>query len=71
MVLVVTVKRQWPPSSLVTDNLWARHLSLTAEEVGLCTSLDWKAVVESDADAWLSRSLTSYHGQITAPTLIL
>lgn len=39
--------------------------------VGLCTSLHWKAVVESDADAWLSRSLTSYHRQITAPTLIL
>ena len=28
-------------------------------------------MVESYADAWLSRSLTSYHRPITAPTLIL
>ena len=60
-----------PTSSLEKDNLCALHRSLTAEEVGLCTSLHWKAVVESDADAWLSWSLTSYHRQITAPTLIL
>ena len=60
-----------PTSSLEKDNLCALHRSLTAGEVGLCISLHWKAVVESDADAWLSRSLTSYHRQITAPTLIL
>ena len=59
-----------PTSSLEKDNLCALHRSLTAEEVGLWTS-HWKAMVESDADAWLSPSLTSYHRQITAPTLIL
>jgi pimeloyl-ACP methyl ester carboxylesterase len=51
--------------------LCALHRSLNAEEVGLSTPLHWKAVIESDASAWLSWSLTSYHRQITAPTLIL
>ena len=60
-----------PTSSLEKDNLCALHLSPTAEEVGLCTSLHWKTAIESDANAWLSRSLTSYHRQITAATLIL
>ena len=30
-----------PTSSLENDNLCALHLSLNAEEVGLCTSLHW------------------------------
>jgi hypothetical protein len=60
-----------PASSLEKDNLCALHRSLNAEEVGLSTPLHWKAVIESDASAWLSWSLTSYHRQITAPTLIL
>jgi hypothetical protein len=41
-------------SSLEKDNLCALHRSLTAGEVGLCTSLHWKAVVQSDADAAIS-----------------
>ena len=43
-----------PTSSLEKDNLCALHRSLTAGEVGLCTSLHWKAVVQSDADAAIS-----------------
>jgi hypothetical protein len=71
MVLGSLSEASVPTSSLEKDNLCALHRSLTAEDVGLCTSLHWKAVIESDASAWLSWSLTSYHRQITAPTLIL